>query len=58
MPRKSVSPNGKSALRPRTIYFSDSEWAAIREKAYLEDRKYTDIVREAIRTQLQVRKKG
>lgn len=36
----------------KTVYFSPQEWEAIRREAFLQDRAYTDIVRDAVRQML------
>lgn len=41
-----VTPGG---LLRKSMYFTEAEWQAIRERAYEEDRAYADIVREAVR---------
>lgn len=41
-----VTPGG---MLRKTVYFSPDEWQAIRQRAFAEDRAYTDIVREAVR---------
>ena len=53
--RKSPTTITPGGLLRKTVYFSESEWRAIKEKAYYEDRPYTDIVREAIRNMLNVK---
>ena len=47
--RKSPTTITPGGLLRKTVYFSENEWLAIKKKAYMEDRPYTDIVREAIR---------
>ena len=47
--RKAQQPKAKEELRQRTLYFSDAEWEAVRRKAFDEERKYTDVVREIVR---------
>jgi hypothetical protein len=50
--RKTPSTTTPGGLLRKTVYFTETEWRAIKAKAYQEDRPYTDIVREAIRTLL------
>ena len=38
-----------AGLHRKTVYFDEQEWEAIRRRAFEEDRAYTDIVREAVR---------
>jgi len=52
--RKTPSTTTPGGLLRKTVYFTETEWRAIRTKAYLEDRPYTDIVREAVRGLLNV----
>ncbi len=47
--RKAQQPKAKEELHQRTLYFSDGEWEAVRRKAFDEDRKYTDVIREIVR---------
>lgn len=47
--RQAQQPKAKEELRQRTLYFSDTEWEAVRKKAFEENRKYTDIIREIVR---------
>lgn len=47
--RKARQPGAKEEVRQRTLYFSDTEWEAVRRKAFDEQRKYTDVVREIVR---------
>jgi len=44
--RTTITPGG---LLRKTVYFGEDEWLAIKKKAYMEDRPYTDVVREAVR---------
>ena len=39
----------KEELRQRTLYFTDSEWEQIRNLAFGENRKYSDVVRTIVR---------
>lgn len=50
--RKTPSTTTPGGRLRKTIYFTESEWRAIKAKAYQEDRPYTDIVREAIQVLL------
>ena len=50
--RKTSSTTTPGGLLRKTVYFTEAEWRAIKAKAYHEDRPYTDIVREAVRTLL------
>ena len=52
MIRKTPSTTTPGGLLRKTVYFTEAEWRAIKAKAYHEDRPYTDIVREAVRTLL------
>lgn len=54
--RKSPSTTTPGGLLRKTVYFTETEWRAIKAKAYQEDRPYTDIVREAIHTLLGIPK--
>jgi hypothetical protein len=47
--RKTPSTTTPGGLLRKTVYFTETEWRAIKAKAYHEDRPYTDIVREAVR---------
>jgi hypothetical protein len=47
--RKSPTTITPGGLLRKTVYFGEAEWLAIKKKAYMEDRPYTDIVREAVR---------
>jgi hypothetical protein len=44
-----------AGLHRKTVYFDDDEWKAIRQRAFEDDRSYTDIVREAVRRLLGLR---
>jgi hypothetical protein len=50
-----VTPGG---LLRKTVYFTREEWQAIRQRAFEEDRAYTDIVREAVRRLLALSDEG
>jgi hypothetical protein len=50
--RKTPSTTTPGGLLRKTVYFTETEWRAIKAKAYHEDRPYTDIVREAVRNLL------
>ena len=52
--RKTPSTTTPGGLLRKTVYFTETEWRAIRAKAYQEDRPYTDIVREAVRALLAI----
>jgi hypothetical protein len=41
-----------SGLLRKTVYFYPEEWAAIRKAAYHQDKNYTEIIREAVRSYL------
>ncbi len=55
--RKSKTTITPGGLLRKTVYFGENEWRAIKKKAYMEDRPYTDIVREAVRDFLGLPKK-
>jgi hypothetical protein len=50
--RKTPSTTTPGGLLRKTVYFTETEWRAIKAKAYQEDRPYTDIIREAVRALL------
>lgn len=52
--RKTPSTTTPGGLLRKTVYFTETEWRAIKAKAYQEDRPYTDIVREAVRVLLAI----
>ena len=52
--RKAPSTTTPGGLLRKTVYFTETEWLAIKAKAYQEDRPYTDIIREAVRGLLNV----
>lgn len=47
--KTTVTPGG--FLR-KTVYFGSEEWEAIRAQAYREEQNYSDIVRRAVRREL------
>lgn len=51
-PRGGTTTVTKSGMARKTVYFSEQEWSAIREAAYTRGASHTDVVREAIRTML------
>ena len=52
--RTKSSTTTPGGLLRKTVYFSETEWRAIKTKAFQEDRAYTDIIREAVRTVLEI----
>lgn len=54
--RKARTTVTTGGLLRKTVYFGEDEWLAIKKIAYLEDRPYTDIVREAVRDFLKLGK--
>ncbi|MFC1745343.1 hypothetical protein ACFL35_15220 [Candidatus Riflebacteria bacterium] len=42
----------RESLLRKTIYFSKDEWKSIRTKSFYEEKKYSEIVREAVREYL------
>ena len=46
---KSITTGG---LLRKTIYFSEDEWRAIRQRSFETDERYTEIVRTAVRKYL------
>ena len=52
---RSTKPATATATPPKiqkTVYFTEAEWRAVRRTAFEQDRRYTDIVREAVREKL------
>lgn len=47
--KTTVTPGG---LLRKTVYFGSEEWEAIRAQAYREEQNYSDIVRRAVRKEL------
>ena len=45
-----------SGILKKTCYFTEREWFAIRLAAFEGESTYTDVVREAVRNQLKVKK--
>jgi len=54
MIRKKASTTTPGGLLRKTVYFTESEWRAIKTHAFQEDRAYTDIIREAVREVLEI----
>ena len=52
--RKNPSTTTPGGLLRKTVYFTETEWIAIKTKAFQEDRAYTDIIREAVRAVLDI----
>ena len=48
-----VTPGG---FLKKQVYLTEAEWEALRKRAYLEDRTYSDIVREALRRYFKLKK--
>jgi len=46
-----VTPGG---LLRKSCYFTETEWEAVRKKAYEENRTCADVIREAVRSFLQL----
>lgn len=51
-PRRGATTVTTGGMFRKTVYFSPQEWEAIRREAFLQDRAYTDIVRDAVRQML------
>lgn len=54
-PRHGATTVTTSGMFRKTVYFSPEEWEAIRKEAYLQDRAYTDIIRDAVRRMLKLK---
>lgn len=54
-PRDGTTTVTAGGMFRKTVYFSPEEWEAIRKEAYLQDRAYTDIIRDAVRRALNLK---
>jgi RadC-like JAB domain len=54
-PRRGVTTVTTGGMHRKTVYFSPQEWEAIRREAFLQDRAYTDIIRDAVRRMLRLK---
>ena len=54
-PRDGTTTVTTGGMFRKTVYFSPEEWEAIRKEAYLQDRAYTDIIRDAVRRALNLK---
>lgn len=54
--RRGATTVTKAGMHRKTVYFSAQEWEAIRREAFLQDRAYTDIIRDAVRRALDLKR--
>ena len=61
--RSKLAEAGKTTVTPggllkKQVYLGPQEWDSLRKRAFQEERSHSDIVREALRRFLGLRRKG